>query len=344
MALASCGGGGAKGCPAGGSGAEPAPRQVAVDAGVPLEDFHALAVARCNYWGRCSGLATYVVNECVDSLTNGTGWAYQICAAAPAVKLATSYFFYAYPSAALLAAAGGAAHYDPAGAGRCIAALLAEGCADRQLVEELRLRRRIHLPVRRRRRRAPPGRRRRGRRPRDPLADTAPFTTCATDADCVGLTAYPQGPHCVGGLCVAYPCGIPGYGCTSFAQTGDPCDSNAPSLDSNQTLTATATCAPGLACVGAGVDDGGRQLRRPSGRRRRVRPFVHVQAGARLRRRLRDSPPAPGRASTASAKSAWPTATSRPTSAVPSTVSAGTAATTPSTRAAPDSAAASGTC
>ena len=265
-AIASCGGGAggvardAAACPTGGAG-EPAPQSVALDGGVPLEELpHALAVARCGYWGRCFGLATYVANECVDVLSSiDTSWSYQHCSE---TGCATSTYYYLFPSPALLAAvSSGAAQYDPVAAGRCIAALLAEGCPDKQLVEQLPACTSMFTCLSGPDAGAPAsaaadGGTDGGVACSSLLIDTDSFKTCASDTDCAGVTAYPQGPHCVGGICTASACGIFEASCVSFAQAGEPCDGNALSVLSTEATSPTGACAPGLACRGASADGG----------------------------------------------------------------------------------------
>lgn len=271
-ALVSCGGGasGAAGdaaaCPTGGAG-EPAPQSVAVDGGVPLEELpHALAVARCDYWRRCFGLATYVANECVDVLSNiDASWNYQTCSGTnQGTNCATSTYYYTFPSAALLAAVNtGAARYDSASAGRCIAALLAEGCPDKQLVEQLPACTSVFTCPSGQDAGVPAaaagadGGTDGGAACSSLLIDTDPFTTCTSDADCAGLTNYPEGPHCVGGICTASACGIFEDSCVSFAKAGNPCDGDALSiLLSDGATSPTGACAPGLACLWTGADGG----------------------------------------------------------------------------------------
>jgi hypothetical protein len=103
-------------CPSPGAlAAEPPPRQVALDGGVPLDKYlYALAVARCNFYIRHFALSTYVANNCVDQMV-----AYNSFEFPPGTGC------YVQPRHALLqAAAAGVVRYDPQQASRCIAAPL----------------------------------------------------------------------------------------------------------------------------------------------------------------------------------------------------------------------------
>lgn len=135
-------GGDAAQCPPpDGQTAEPSPRHLAVDGGVPLDQLaRALAVARCGYFSRCYALSTYLANECVDSLVNYETWAYETCGTAAYIGSFCSWIgpLYTYPSADLLqAVAAGVIHYDAQKEAQCIAALLAEECGGYGLFEEL---------------------------------------------------------------------------------------------------------------------------------------------------------------------------------------------------------------
>ena len=260
----SCGGGGGQ-CPgAGGLTTEPAPRQVDLDGGVPMSQLAgALAVARCNYLSRCFALAPYVADECVDAVTNSGTWSYQICGLVSGnLECTTSTITYADPSTALLYAVDeGLVRYDAQRGGQCIAALLAEGCNSSELFEEIPACAGVFTctvatdggGIG-----APDGGTADGGSACSAyLFDSNPIATCATDNDCVDVTGYPQGPHCVGGICTASPCGITGDdGCVSFAGIGQPCQGNAYSILNSQAETPTETCAPGLACQGATTDGG----------------------------------------------------------------------------------------
>jgi hypothetical protein len=248
-------------CPAPGElTAEPPPRQVALDVGVPLDQFvYALAVARCSYMSRCFALSTYAANKCVDQIVSNASFYYSPTGVT---------IIYHYPSDALLqAAAAGVVRYDAQQASRCISALLAEGCAGYTLIEYLPACAGVFTCA------AGDG----GAGPTDGssadggagptdggLADGGstcpelvapyndPLQTCSIDEDCAGVTAG-QGPDCVAGICARSRCGyfpISG-GCTSFAAVGERCGSNAFSnLNASPAEAPDAMCAPGLGCQG----------------------------------------------------------------------------------------------
>src|SRR3569623_814845 len=66
---------------AGGASGEPPLEQFDPGDGIPVEQFrHAMAVARCGFWNRCSKLAPFVVSQCIDALTANVPWTYQECA------------------------------------------------------------------------------------------------------------------------------------------------------------------------------------------------------------------------------------------------------------------------
>jgi hypothetical protein len=262
------GGGDAAQClPAGGLTPEPAPRQVAVDGGVPIAELaHALAVARCGYLSRCYALSTYLANQCVDSLVSYESWAFETCGTANYIGAFCAWTgpTYTYPSADLLqAVATGVIQYDPQRQGQCIAALLAEECGSNGLLEELPACVGVFTCA--------PGTDGGASGPTDggaadggsscsqliPLSNK-PLPTCSTNQDCVGVTGYPEGPNCVAGICAADAlCGIDRFGCTSYAAAGQPCNANAISpLNALAAATPGGTCAPGLACDVQTADGG----------------------------------------------------------------------------------------
>ncbi len=227
---------------------EPAPRQIALDGGVPIEQLaYARALARCDYQRRCFGAATYLTNGCVDSVASIGSWGYQFCNGSPTACSGRSSNFLLPNSALLNAVATGVVRYYPAQEARCMAALLAQGCASDQLIEAIAECTGIFG--------CPP--------PAD--GGTAPTTdggatctqfipaeyqiwhTCTTDADCVGQTS-PQGPDCVAGFCAPTPCGIDIGGCTSLATAGQACASSYLSLVMTGDTVTSAMCAPGLNC------------------------------------------------------------------------------------------------
>ena len=239
---------------------EPPPAQITLDGGVPLAELpYALAVARCSYWSRCFGLATYVDNECIDTLAGGGVWFYQSCGQDPYGTLCVSSgMYYDEPTPALLqAAAAGVVRYDPQREGLCVAALMAEECLGSQLVEGIPACAGVFTCAAN----SDAG----DAGPTDGDADsgtgcgvlpeTKLFVTCTSDDDCVGL-ADPQGPYCAHGVCADSPCGVYDFACTAFAPAGQPCDTNAPSVLDREAPSATGTCAPALACHFAGSDGG----------------------------------------------------------------------------------------
>jgi hypothetical protein len=260
------GGDAARCSPSGDLTAEPPPRQVALDGGVPIDQLaHALAVARCNYVSRCYALGTYLANECVDSLVNYESWPYQSCGNAAFVGsfcVWTGLFYY-FPTADLpQAVAAGVVHYDAQKEAVCIAALLAEGCAGEVLLENVPACAGVFTCAS-----GPDGG---GAGTADGgVADAGsacaqlippnepPLQTCSTDADCIGVTGSQQGPDCVAGICAPSRCGITVGGCSSFAAAGQPCNANANSpLNASAPTTPAGICAPGLACHGETADGG----------------------------------------------------------------------------------------
>jgi hypothetical protein len=242
--------------------AEPTPRQVALDGGVPLDQVaYAMAVARCNYLSRCFSLSAYVANDCVDSLASTEEWGYPLCDDQVGSLCITGNITYFTPSVALLqAAAAGVVRYDPQQEAKCIAALLAEGCASDELLEYLPACGGVFTC---------PSAGDGGSGLTDGGAGDGgstcaqfvspnyqPYVTCFTDEDCAGADATPQGSYCVAGFCAPSRCGIVITGCTTFATVGQPCHSNAESIISGG-VTPDAMCAPGLACYGRSSGDGG---------------------------------------------------------------------------------------
>ena len=236
--------------------AEPAPRQVALDGGLPIEQLpYALAVARCDYQRRCFAVSTYVFNECVDSVASTGRWGYQVCGDQGLEGSCPSEGEdFLLPTALQQAVESGVVRYDAQREAQCIAALLAEGCAGDQLIETI-------LPCTGILGCPPPvdG----GAAPTtDGGATCSQFVppeeqfwrSCVTDDDCAGETS-PQGPDCVGGICAPTRCGITIGGCTTFAAAGEPCASSALSLVNN-IVTPDGMCAPGLACQGVPADGG----------------------------------------------------------------------------------------
>lgn len=257
-----------------GAEAEPPPEPFVVDGGVPLDEYpRALAVARCSYWGRCFGLATYAVNECIATMVSSGTWSYFACQGdffgpnlQPQCSGTTGTFNLGARADVLKAAMAGTAHYDAQRAGQCIAALLNEGCAYTLLIENLPACTGVFSCL------SDAGPTDGG--PSDGGASSgdasdggtvcseinllysATFTTCSTDDECAG-DKLPGGPHCVGGICSPSACGVGlNMYCTTFAQVGQPCQDTASSFIYPTSPTPTATCAPGLACQYATADAG----------------------------------------------------------------------------------------
>ena len=259
-------GGDAAQCPPpDGQTAEPSPRHLAVDGGVPLDQLaRALAVARCGYFSRCYALSTYLANECVDSLVNYETWAYETCGTAAYIGSFCSWIgpLYTYPSADLLqAVAAGVIHYDAQKEAQCIAALLAEECGGYGLFEELPACLGVFTCA--------SGIDGGASGPTDGGAadggsacsqlippSSKPLRTCATDQDCVGLVP-PQGPVCAAGVCAPSACGITSDFCYPSVGAGASCNSNALSpLNAAGPTAPGGTCAAGLACHGQAADGG----------------------------------------------------------------------------------------
>ena len=220
------GGSDAAACPTAGSlAAEPSPVQVALDGGVPLDQFlYALAVARCQYFSRCFALSTYVANDCVDQLVNNNSSFYY----PPGGTTIT----YLDPSSALAqAAAAGRVRYNPQREAQCFAAQLAAGCAGSDLY--------VNLPACASVFTCPAGTDGGVGATDGGGADGGatctqlvsfydhPAQTCSTDQDCGGGADASQSSYCVAGICVPWRCGyfpIMGIeGCTSLAAAGEPC-------------------------------------------------------------------------------------------------------------------------
>jgi hypothetical protein len=262
--------------PSGGLVAEPQARQLVVGESVSFEQLpYALAVARCSYWSRCFGLATYVANQCVDTAISAGIWSYLICEGDSSESTCTgsTIFFNSGSRAQLLpAASAGLVHYDPQRASQCIAALLTEGCVDKQLVEAIpACAGMFSCP-------SDAGAATSGLTDGASYGDASdagssdagssdagascstllgafmPFAICSTDDECAG-TVYPEGPHCVDGFCSPSLCGF-SRECTIFAEAGQPCDANASSILTTNVESPTGTCAPGLACRRATADAG----------------------------------------------------------------------------------------
>lgn len=253
--------------PPGSLPAEPSSLQVMVDGGVPLAEFPAaLAIARCGYWSRCFGVATYLANECADTLGRGGVWRYGECTRDSTLTSCwISTFAYDQPSPELQqAAAAGAVRYDAQRAALCIEALLAQGCNMDRLAEQIPSCDGVLACA------APDGGlsgNTNGGGGNDggpscaalvpPWGWGAPTATCSTDQDCAAAN-YLGGAFCLGGVCGSQPCSTRSDRCDGVAWIGQPCDGTATTefTDGAPVETAT-TCAPGLACQRANGDGGG---------------------------------------------------------------------------------------
>ncbi|MCL2448842.1 MAG: hypothetical protein FWD17_07845 [Polyangiaceae bacterium] len=252
------------------AGSEPSLDEIAVDAGVAIEDYvRALAIARCGHFSRCAGLAPYVVNECVDALVMLGVWTYWNCTPNAACDGSTLKYNQ-NPALLLQGVAAGILQYDAQRAGQCVAALLAEGCADPLLIETIPDCLGVFACATAD---AGSGGAADGGADNDGgyagftckglLPSWVPVSTCASATDC-----NPQGQQCVGGICNASACELTdtevlpdsGLSCTAYAQVGDPCIGNASKFIAEKYPpgwqdSATGRCAPGLACTGQ-VDGG----------------------------------------------------------------------------------------
>jgi hypothetical protein len=196
----------------------------------------------CEYWAKCSPLAPFVVNDCVQALSQlPQSWNYVL-----------GEFASSFPSVALFQAIdAGSIRYDPVQANACLQALREQSCHGFELW---------------------------GAAPCDGMFSCAtggqvedagpsclaglgfPFgndwPTCSTAGDCSDAAV---GPYCFDGHCVSAPCGNYVYGatqCSAVVGVGEPCDSDPPFLG-GQVLAGTAPCAAGLTCRGFASEDGG---------------------------------------------------------------------------------------
>jgi len=250
--------------------------QVVLDGGVPLAQVpFAVAVARCNYFSRCSPMAAYEVDECITAFSQSDTWNDVGCANPAGYDCAAGTISGtqpnpAYPNTALLQAVeAGLLEYDPNEEAACLRALQAQAChgfdlwyniphctgsffclsdagaagpgsVDATVVDG-------------------------GSSCADFVLSGSPLSACTTDSDCAGDAGAPSDPYCVDDYCFSRPCGEllggPDGGCPSFVNSGQRCDSEAPTLGRSDEPTpwgavATETCAPGLACRGLSADGG----------------------------------------------------------------------------------------
>jgi len=235
--------------------AEPeVPALVTFDGGVPLGQVpFALAVARCNYWNRCSPFAPYVLKECIEALSQTGAWTHPGGA-----------FIYSFPSAGLFQAVdAGVIRYDPEQESACLQALQAQQCHGVDLWEDIPACASAFTC-------APDvgggdaggsdgGAAADGGTPCSELPKSwwpMPAKTrkpCVADSDCAS-PALSGTPYCADGYCASEPCGDIFNGC-SFVGVGEPCDSDPPLFGQSMRATPwgtwpTSICSPGLTCAG----------------------------------------------------------------------------------------------
>ena len=238
------------------AGTEETLDQIAADGGVGLEQYvRAMATARCTYWSRCFGLAPYAANECVEAFVASGNWSYWNC---PSKTHCAGTTVYSSAERLVQAVHAGTFQYDSQRAGRCVAALLAEGCAEYELLEAIPACAGVFTC---------PGGTDAGSSDANAVGADAgtscagmlpnngpALRTCSSAADCAGA-GKPQGPYCLAGFCSASPCSFSSEVCNAYAEVGQPCVNNAYGVIDQTVETAFETCAPGLACAGAA--DGG---------------------------------------------------------------------------------------
>jgi hypothetical protein len=239
------------------------PAQVSYDGGVPIDRLAgALALARCNHFGKCLPLAPYVVSECVDQLTQGNAWVLTRSCTANATETicSSTSTVPAYPTPALFdAIAAGRVTYSAQQESACLEALQAEGCLTLELTEDLPACAGVFsCAAGRRDAGAPDG----GVAPDGGAGCSGLFPTftplvaCTTAGDCADAGA-PGGPFCVGGYCFSGSCGdFQTVDCGSFVGAGQACDADPPGPGGLADLGLTRVCSPGLTCQGV-VGDGG---------------------------------------------------------------------------------------
>lgn len=241
--------------------------QLPLDGGVALEDvLLATAVARCNYFSRCSPMAPYEINECIDALSRQGGvWEYTDCQLLEAGVLCSGYDIASSPSATLLnAASGGIVAYDANAEGACLRALTLQGqtCHGFDLwfnipeclgafscLEDGGSGGGADAAA------ADAGAGCTQLLPQGPV-----LRSCADNSGCADVDGGAGGPWCVAGSCFAHPCGeLAGEdgGCPLFQEAGAPCNSDPPLLGDTIFTPfggqATEPCAPGLTCRGRGA-------------------------------------------------------------------------------------------
>jgi hypothetical protein len=247
---------------------EPAtvPAHVSYDGGVPIDRLAgALALVRCNYLAKCFSLASYVVRECVDQMTEGNQWVFsRSCTVTPGQTVCTSSLLGPpFPTAVQFdAIAAGQVTYDPQRESACLEALQAEGCVTKELFENLPACVGVFSCAAGAGDAGAPdgGAAADGGAGCSALPSTfTPVVPCATDNDCsdAGAPSVGGGPFCVGGYCFADSCGdFQSVACASLVGVGQACDANPPSLNGFNEETHTRFCSPGLVCQGLSGDGG----------------------------------------------------------------------------------------
>ncbi len=256
--------------------AEPDVPAIAIfDGGVPLGQVaYALAVARCNYWSRCSPLAPYVVSECIEALSQTVAWPVWN------FQLFGSISYELFPSAALVQAVdAGLIRYDPDQESACLQALQAQGCHGTDLWESVPACASVFTCMTDAGVAddgSSGGVAADGGENCSTLLETTPgapgytLLPCSAASDCAEA-AWPGGPYCVEGYCAPGPCGDSYYGC-AFVEAGQPCDctsveaaqpcdADPPLLGDGTHVTPwgtqpTRVCSSGLTCNGL-TNDGG---------------------------------------------------------------------------------------
>jgi hypothetical protein len=256
---------------------EPEVVSLNVDAGLPLDQVaHAYAVARCNYFSRCTPLAAYVLDECISALTATEGWTFTITTNGLQLSGSPHWF---YPSSDLTqSVASGLVTYDERTFAGCVQALEAQSCHGDGLWESIPACANVFTP-------SSDGGVSEGGSPDAAVSGMddggsadgflscgqVPWVTCSTAADCVGVPC-PTGadcagagdsgapyclgaPYCVDGYCVPWACSDRQFYPCSRVAVGEPCDADPPFLGNSVSATPwhtlpTKMCGAGFSCRG----------------------------------------------------------------------------------------------
>jgi hypothetical protein len=226
------------------------------DGGVPIEELaHAYAVAACHYWQRCSPLAAYVVDECIEAMTETRSW--HMSSFKANGSSSTDGFTSSIPSSAIIdAVREGRAHYDPEQELACLRSIESQACHGLNIWDFIPACKAAFTCV------ADAG------PPADggvfcsstPEIYREPLPSCTSASDCAGV-APPGGPYCVQGYCVLGACSDSYWSDCPTAEAGQPCDSDPPLLGDFVFPTPSgakpsAICSGGLTCAGL-TDTGG---------------------------------------------------------------------------------------